>query len=123
MNIKNLIILCLIFIGVFVYWFASNSVELACDLAGIPLVRDFGLTWAEWTGLIGGGFAFWGAWRSKRLTEYLQEALVELSKVVAPEPREASRMGLVVVVMLFLAAVILALFDYTWSALTQFLFV
>ena len=122
MNAKKIVTLCLILLGVFVYWFASHFVEFFYDVFGRPLQSVYGLTLADWVGVFVGVLTFILLGRYARLTEYLNAAFSELFKVVHPTPQESYKMAGVVVVMLFVVAVVLALLDVVWTSLTRFIF-
>ncbi len=75
--------------------------------------------------VIGGGGAVALAiylWRHPKVSKLALEIVTELSKVTWPTRKELSASTVVVIVFSMIAAVILALFDYFWAAMTDLIY-
>lgn len=69
-------------------------------------------------GLFGAAAAWWLRSSSERM-EYHLSAVAELRKVTWPTFEETKRMTIIVAVVVFIFAIILAIFDYAWSHVLQ----
>lgn len=124
MNRKKIVIICLIIAAFFVYLVASQLFGYIFDafdvvVPSLELTRDFQLTIAHLIGLGVAGLAFVIVLVNARAMTYLQDVVVELSKVVYPTPKESAQSAVVVIVMVGIATLILAFFDWVWSGFTQ----
>ncbi len=61
-------------------------------------------------------------WRHPKVNSLVMEIVVELSKVSWPNRKELSASTVVVIVLSIIAAVILGLFDFFWSWVTDLIY-
>lgn len=119
MDRKKILTICLILAGFFLYLVASLSTEAVFSGLDLPVTRNFFLSVPEWIGVAVAVLSLLIVWKNEQAMGFLDECTAELVKVVYPTPKESSQSGVVVVVMVGLATLFLAFFDYLWSALTQ----
>jgi preprotein translocase subunit SecE len=62
------------------------------------------------------------AYRNDRLYTLANEVAGELKKVTWPSPKEVRAATIVVIIMALIAAVILGLFDFAWSNITELVY-
>jgi preprotein translocase SecE subunit len=58
-------------------------------------------------------------YRNARTTQFMNEVMVELSRVTWPTQKETSSATVVVIVMVIISGMILGLLDYTWTQLLR----
>ena len=119
MKTKKIINICLIILCVFLYLVASQIAELVFDWLEIATTRNYLLTLPEIVSIVFCVLVFVLTSRNKRLSEFLNEAVTELSKISYPTKKESGQSAVVVIVMVAIATLFLALFDSVWSFLTQ----
>lgn len=64
------------------------------------------------------GLTAW-LWRNARVYKWATEVAVELSKVTWPEREETQRSTYVVIAFAIMIALVLAVFDFAWKAITD----
>lgn len=121
MDRKKIITICLILVAVFLYLVASLLSEAVFNALDEPVKSGFFqlVSIPDLIGVAVGLVGFVVALKNASLIGFLDECLVELIKVVYPTPRESGQSGIVVVVMVGVATLILAVFDYVWWLLTR----
>ena len=119
MKNKKIVNICLIIAAFFLYFVASQIIELVFDNLNMPITREFGLTIPEIISVVLAGVAFLVVIKNSTWVGFFTEAVTELSKVTYPTRKESGQSAIVVVVMVSIATLILALFDSIWSFLTQ----
>lgn len=119
MKSEKIVNICLIITCVFLYLVASQIAELVFDWLEVAATRDYLLTLPEIVSIVFCVLVFVLARRNKRLTEFLNEAVNELSKISYPTKKESGQSAVVVIVMVGIATLFLALFDSVWSFFTQ----
>lgn len=119
MDRKKILTICLILAGFFLYLVASLLTEAVFNVLDLPVARHYLLSVPEWFGIAVAALSLFIVWKNESAMGFLDECLAELFKVVYPTPKESGQSGIVVIVMVGLATLFLAFFDYLWSALTQ----
>lgn len=129
---KNIVIICLILAGLFLYWIGSQFAEQVLVWLHVPVMassiwqatsRQDYLSWFYIHGpalIISLGAVFF-AYRSQPVVTYMTEAVGELQKVSYPEPKEASQSAVAVVVIVGVCVLILGFYDYFWQNVILFL--
>lgn len=120
MKSRKIVTICLIIIAFFLYLVASQFTEVLFDWFNFPITREFGLTVPEFIGAGIAVIAFVFTVRYERAMIFFEEAVAELAKVVYPTRKESSQAGVVVVILVAVAMVCVAVFDWMWSLFTRF---
>jgi preprotein translocase subunit SecE len=71
--------------------------------------------------LVIGALLFVGLYRNEKVNQYMNEVVVELSRVTWPNQKETTSGTIVVIIMVLLSAGVLWLFDSIWSYLIQWI--
>lgn len=116
---KKILFICLIIASFFLYHIASQFAELVFDWFNIPITRDYGLTIPEFIAAGVAGLVFIFVLKNRTWMGFFSEAITELSKVTYPTRKEAGQSAVVVIILVAIATLFLALFDYIWSNFTQ----
>jgi preprotein translocase subunit SecE len=66
-----------------------------------------------------GAILFFILYRHERANQFMNEVMVELSRVSWPTQKETSNATIVVIVMVLISGVILGLLDYIWTQLLK----
>jgi len=69
--------------------------------------------------LLAGALLFFGLYRSERTNQFMNEVVVELTRVIWPTPRDTVSATFVVIVMVLISGIILGLLDYVWIQLMK----
>lgn len=76
----------------------------------------------EWPTIIGVGLGvliFFGLQKSQKVVTFMNEVVLELSKVTWPVKKETLLSAVIVIIMVGIASVIMFAFDTVWGTLTQ----
>ena len=128
MNKKTIVTICLIIAAVFLYWVASQFIETALGWFDIPVTAissmrggldKNSLLYVQLPSLLIALAAFIGVYKSEKAFGFFLEATGELMKVTYPLPKQAAQSAVVVVVIVFVATMLLAVYDSVWSVATQ----
>ncbi|OVE80714.1 preprotein translocase subunit SecE [bacterium K02(2017)] len=119
MKSKKIVNICLIIAALFLYYIASQIVELIFDNLNLPITREFGLTVPEIISVFVALISYVIAIKNSSWMGFLNEAVTELSKVTYPTKKESGQSAVVAIVMVSVATVFLAIFDSFWSYVTQ----
>lgn len=65
--------------------------------------------------LILGALVFWVLSRNEDVSQFVNEVVVELSRVTWPTQKETSSATIVVIVMVLISGMILGFLDYVWT--------
>jgi len=63
---------------------------------------------------LAGGLLFLVLYRNERTNQFMNEVVVELSRVVWPTQKETSSATFIVIVMVVISGILLGLLDYVW---------
>jgi len=124
MKSKKIVNICLIITAFFLYLVAAQIVELVFDWLNIPiksLISDYGVTIVD---LIAAGVAvvvYIIVLRIQSVNQFLNEAVIELSKVSFPTRKESSQSAAIVVLMVAVATACLKVFDIAWQYVTKYI--
>jgi preprotein translocase subunit SecE len=66
-----------------------------------------------------GALVFLIFWRHERANQFMNEVMVELSRVTWPTQKETSSGTVVVIVMVLISGLLLGFFDYVWTSLLK----
>jgi preprotein translocase SecE subunit len=66
-----------------------------------------------------GGLVFLVLWRHQQANQFMNEVMVELSRVTWPTQKETSSGTIVVIVMVLISGALLGFFDYVWTSLLK----
>jgi len=66
-----------------------------------------------------GALTFFVLFRSEQANQFMNEVMVELSRVSWPTQKETSSATFIVIVMVLISGVVLGLLDYFWTALLK----
>ncbi|MCM2277058.1 MAG: preprotein translocase subunit SecE [Oligoflexia bacterium] len=66
-----------------------------------------------------GGILFFVLYRHEQANQFMNEVMVELSRVTWPTQKETTSATLVVIVMVIVSGLILGLLDYFWTTLLK----
>ena len=58
-------------------------------------------------------------WRNDKANQFMNEVMVELSRVTWPTQKDTSSATIVVVIMVLISGMVLGLLDYFWTALMK----
>ena len=117
---RKIITICLIIAAFFLYLVASQFTEVLFDWFDFPIMSGFGLTVPDFVGAGAAVAALVFTLRYERAMVFFEEAIAELAKVVYPTRKESSQSGVVVVILVAVATLCLAIFDWGWSLFTRF---
>ena len=76
----------------------------------------------EWPGIISAGLGvavFFGLQKNQKTVVFMNEVVLELTKVTWPVKKETMLSAVIVIIMVGIASVIMFLFDAGWGSLTQ----
>jgi preprotein translocase subunit SecE len=96
--------------------FETLWTELNLAFTAVPAVNE-PIVWIS-AGAIALGLTYY-LWRNEAVNKLVVEIVVELSKVTWPTRKELYASTIVVIVFSCIAAVVLGLFDFFWSAITD----
>ena len=65
------------------------------------------------------GLLFFLLWRNDRANQFMNEVVVELSRVTWPTPKETASATFLVLIMVLLSGMVLGLLDYLWTAVIK----
>jgi preprotein translocase SecE subunit len=68
-----------------------------------------------------GGILFLVLWRHDDANQFMNEVMVELSRVTWPTQKETTSATGVVIIMVLLSGMMLGLFDYCWTMLMKWI--
>lgn len=132
MSKKNVVTICLILAGLFLYWVGSQFAEQILVWLDVPVTgkslwqasssQDY-LTWAyvHVSAILVALLALFLVYRSERTMTFFTESVSELQKVSYPLPKETWRLGFAVVVIVAICVLILGLYDLIWQRVILFL--
>jgi preprotein translocase subunit SecE len=66
-----------------------------------------------------GGLVFLILWRHERVNQFMNEVMIELSRVTWPTQKETSSATFVVIVMVLISGAVLGFLDYVWTQLLR----
>ncbi len=66
-----------------------------------------------------GGLVFLILWRNQQANQFMNEVMVELSRVTWPTQKETSSATVVVIVMVLISGAVLGFLDYVWTSLLK----
>ena len=66
-----------------------------------------------------GGLVFLVLWRHQQANQFMNEVMVELSRVTWPTQKETSSATVVVIVMVLISGAVLGFLDYVWTSLLK----
>jgi preprotein translocase subunit SecE len=69
--------------------------------------------------LLLGGIVFFGLWRSDQTNQFMNEVMVELSRVTWPTSKETANATFIVIIMVLISGMVLGLLDYFWTLLLK----
>ena len=82
-------------------------------------VRHFEI-WVRGASILAFAALFFGLYRNREVNKFMNEVMVELSRVSWPTQQEAGASTFVVVVMVLISGVVLWVLDNVWVALLKF---
>jgi preprotein translocase SecE subunit len=104
-----------ILFGYLIFSFAGKIVgayDLEARIRNIDLVlRGFAV--------LAGGLLFVGLYRSEQANQFMNEVVVELSRVTWPTTKDTSSATMIVIVMVLISGIVLGLLDYCWIQLLK----
>ncbi|MGK5089134.1 preprotein translocase subunit SecE [Bdellovibrionota bacterium FG-2] len=96
--------------------------ELSAKLVGMydfeARVRNIDLI-IRITSVVMGGVLFFMLYKNEQVNQFMNEVMVELSRVTWPTQKETSSATLVVIVMVIISGFILGFLDYFWTLLLK----
>lgn len=104
-----------ILFGYLIFSFAGKIVgayDLEVRIRNIDLVLR-GLA------VLAGGLLFVGLYRSEQANQFMNEVVVELSRVTWPTTKDTSSATMIVIVMVLISGIVLGLLDYCWIQLLK----
>ena len=66
-----------------------------------------------------GGILFFILYNNDRANQFMNEVVLELSRVTWPTQKETSSATFVVIIMVLISGMVLGLLDYTWTSLMK----
>jgi preprotein translocase subunit SecE len=69
--------------------------------------------------LVAGGIVFFVLSRHKEVNKFMNEVVVELSRVTWPTQKETSSATFIVIIMVLISGVVLGFLDYVWTKVLQ----
>jgi len=69
--------------------------------------------------IVVGGIMFLALLRNQKANKFMNEVMVELSRVTWPTQKETSSATFIVIIMVLISGLILGLLDYVWTKLLQ----
>jgi len=69
--------------------------------------------------VLAGGLLFVGLYRSEQANQFMNEVVVELSRVTWPTTKDTSSATMIVIVMVLISGIVLGLLDYCWIQLLK----
>jgi len=80
--------------------------------------KDIGLM-VRGASLLAGAVLFFILWKHEQANQFMNEVMVELSRVTWPTQKETTSGTIVVIVMVLISGVILGFLDFVWTRLLQ----
>lgn len=71
--------------------------------------------------LVLGALVFWILSRNDNVNQFMNEVVVELSRVTWPTQRETSSATLVVMIMVLISGMVLGFLDYVWTNVVKWI--
>lgn len=68
-----------------------------------------------------GGLLFFLLYRSEQANQFMNEVMVELSRVTWPTQKETSSATAVVIIMVIISGIVLGILDYVWVAVLKWI--
>jgi preprotein translocase subunit SecE len=68
-----------------------------------------------------GGILFFILYRNDKANQFMNEVMLELSRVTWPTTKETSSATFVVIIMVLISGMLLGLLDYFWTSLMKFI--
>ncbi|MBI2712066.1 MAG: preprotein translocase subunit SecE [Bdellovibrio sp.] len=68
-----------------------------------------------------GALLFIGLYRNQQANQFMNEVVVELSRVVWPPQKDTTSSTFIVIIMVLVSGLFLALLDYTWVQLMKWI--
>lgn len=129
---KNIVIICLILAGLFLYWIGSQFAEQVLVWLNVPVMgkslwqavsRQDYLSWTyiHVPALLIALAAVVYSYRHPVVVGYLTESVSELQKVSYPAPKETGQSAFAVVLIVGVCVLILGFYDYFWQNVILFL--
>lgn len=119
MNQKRWVTLSIALASFLVFAVFSQALAAVWDYFRLPIYDEWVLGVPTLIAIAVAVLLFGGLSKSTKVTLFLTDVVVELSKVTTPKRKETLLSAVVVVVMVGLASVILFCFDALWGSLTQ----
>lgn len=119
MNQKRWVTLAIAVASFLVFAVLSQALGAVWDSFRLPIYDEWVLGVPTLIAIGVGVVLFVGLSKSTKVTLFLTDVVVELSKVTTPKRKETILSAVVVVVMVGFASVILFCFDALWGSLTQ----
>ncbi len=69
--------------------------------------------------IVAAGLLFLLLWRNDRSNQFMNEVVVELSRVTWPTPKETASATFLVLIMVLISGMVLGLLDYLWTAVIK----
>jgi len=69
--------------------------------------------------IVAAGLLFLLLWRNDRANQFMNEVVVELSRVTWPTQKETASATFLVLIMVLISGVVLGLLDYLWTAVIK----
>lgn len=69
--------------------------------------------------VLAGAILFFALWRNEKVNQFMNEVVVELSRVTWPTQKETTSATMIVIVMVVVSGMILGLLDYLWTTLLK----
>lgn len=68
---------------------------------------------------VAGALLFLGLYRNDRANQFMNEVVVELSRVTWPSQKDTSSATMIVIVMVVISGMVLGLLDYFWTQIMK----
>ncbi len=72
--------------------------------------------------IVAGVILFVFLYRNDQVNQFMNEVVIELSRVTWPTQKETSSATVVVIIMVLISGMVLGLLDYTWTMLLKLVF-
>ena len=102
-------------VGYMVFTFSSQMVG-AYDLES--RVRSIDLV-VRLLSIVAGAVLFFALFKNEKSNQFMNEVVVELTRVTWPSQKETTSATMIVIIMVLISGMILGLLDYVWTRVIQ----
>lgn len=119
MNTQMWVKVSLMTAAVISFFIFEQLLDIIWDSMALPMFDEWGVTPVQLISVAMAGALFWVLNKNIKVSNFMSEVVVELSKVTWPVRKETLMSAVIVVVMVGIASLILFVFDSLWATLTQ----